>query len=185
MKFNYRLALAALVLALPLLACSSGENLPIVKGNPAELTNYRLGSGDQLTIKVVGAEDISGDYPVSDNGTIGIPLIGEVKAAGETRAQLEKSIADKLAQGYIRNPKVSVSIQKYRPFYIYGEVAKPGEYPYASGMRVLNAIATAGGYTYRANQGYVVVNRHGQGGKGLGSTPIEPDDVIEVPERLF
>ena len=185
MTLNFRMAFAALAVALPLFACSSGSNLPMVSTNTAELSNYRLGAGDQLTIKVVGAEDISGDYPVSDNGTIGIPLIGDVKAAGMTRAQLEKEIADKLAQGYIRNPRVSVAIQKYRPFYIYGEVAKPGEYPYASGMRVLNAIATAGGYTYRANQSYVVVNRHGQGGKALGATPIEPDDVIEVPERLF
>jgi polysaccharide export outer membrane protein len=185
MKLNYRTALAALVVALPLWACSSGSNLPMIPGNAAELQGYRLGPGDQLTIKVVGADDISGDYPVSDNGTVGIPLIGEVKAAGRTRADLEKEITSKLAQGYIKSPKVSVAIQKYRPFYIYGEVAKPGEYPYASGMRVLNAIATAGGYTYRGNQSYVVIQRHGQGGKALGSTPIEPDDVIEVPERLF
>ena len=185
MQSNFRMALAALVLVLPLWACSSGANLPMMGSNTAELTNYRLGPGDLLTIKVVGAEDISGDYPVGDNGTIGIPLIGDVKAAGQTRGQLEKAIADKLGQGYIRNPRVSVAIQKYRPFYIYGEVAKPGEYPYASGMKVLNAIATAGGYTYRANQNYVVVNRHGEGGKALGSTPIEPDDVIQVPERLF
>lgn len=185
MPLNFRMALAALVVALPLCACSSGADLPMMSTNTAELTSYRLGPGDQLTIKVVGADDISGDYPVSDNGTIGIPLIGEVKAAGETRGQLEKEIADKLAQGYVRNPRVSVSVAKYRPFYIYGEVAKPGEYSYASGMKVLNAIATAGGYTYRANQSYVIVNRHGQGGKALGATPIEPDDVIQVPERLF
>jgi polysaccharide biosynthesis/export protein len=185
MQVNFRMALAALALVLPLWACSSDANLPMVTANPAELSNYRLGAGDQLTIKVVGADDISGDYPVSDNGTIGIPLIGDVKAAGRTRGELEKEIADKLAQGYIKNPRVNVAIQKYRPFYIYGEVAKPGEYSYASGMKVLNAIATAGGYTYRANQTYVVVNRHGQGGKALGWTPIEPDDVIEVPERLF
>jgi polysaccharide biosynthesis/export protein len=185
MRVPFRVALAAFAVALPLVACSSGSNLPVLTSNTTELQNYRLGPGDQLTIKVVGAEDISGDYPVSDNGTIGIPLIGDIKAAGQTRTQLEKAIADKLAQGYLRNPRVSVAIAKYRPFYIYGEVAKPGEYPYASGMKVLNAIATAGGYTYRANQSYVVVNRHGQGGKALGATPIEPDDVIEVPERLF
>ncbi len=91
----------------------------------------------------------------------------------------------KLAQGYLKNPKVSVTILAYRPFYIYGEVTKPGEYPYASGMRVMSAVATAGGYTYRANQNYVVVTRHGQERKALPGTPILPDDIIRVPERYF
>lgn len=183
---GFRGLIVALAAALPLLACSSGANLPALPDNPQDATSsYRLGPGDQLSVKVVGAEDLTGDYPVSDSGTISVPLIGEVKAAGLNRPQLEKEIADKLAQGYIRNPRVNVSITKYRPFYIYGEVAKPGEYPYASGMRVLNAIATAGGYTYRATKGYVVVTRHGHEGKALDATPIEPDDVIQVPERLF
>jgi len=179
------MALAALALALPIAACSSGSSLPTLGANTVELSGYTLGPGDQLNIKVVGAEDLTGDYPVTDSGTVSIPLIGDVKAAGLTRVQLEKEISQKLAQGYIRNPRVNVAIAKYRPFYIYGEVAKPGEYPYASGMKVLNAIATAGGFTYRANQTYVIVQRHGEKAKALGATPIEPDDVIEVPERLF
>jgi polysaccharide export outer membrane protein len=186
MRSSVRMALAAVVLALPIASCSSsGGNLPALATNAPTLSGYTLGPGDQLSIKVVGAEDITGDYPVTDSGTVSVPLIGDVKAAGLTRLQLEHEIAQKLAQGYIRNPKVNVAIQKYRPFYIYGEVAKPGEYPYASGMKVLNAIATAGGFTYRANQNYVIVQRHGEKAKGLGGSPIEPDDVIEVPERLF
>lgn len=180
------MALAALALALPIAACSGGGSLPALTSNSQpELSTYTLGPGDQLSIKVVGADDLTGDYPVSDSGTVSFPMIGDVKAAGLTRAQLEKEIAAKLAQGYIRNPQVNVAITKYRPFYIYGEVAKPGEYPYASGMRVVNAIATAGGFTYRANQDYVIVQRHGEKAKAQGGTPIEPDDVIEVPERLF
>jgi polysaccharide biosynthesis/export protein len=185
MPFPLRMALAAALLALPLCACSGGSNLPQLSDNSAALAGYTLGPGDQLSIKVVGAEDLTGDYPVSDNGMVSFPLIGDVKAAGQTRAVLEHEIAQKLAQGYIRNPQVSIAITKYRPFYIYGEVSKPGEYPYASGMRVLNAIATAGGFTYRANQNYVIVQRHGEKARGEGATPIEPDDVIEVPERLF
>jgi len=173
------------VLALPLLSCSSGSNLPALSNNTSGLAGYTLGPGDQLSIKVIGAEDLTGDYPVSDNGTVSFPLIGDVKAAGQTRAVLEHEIAQKLSQGYIRNPQVSIAITKYRPFYIYGEVSKPGGYPYASGMKVLNAVATAGGFTYRANQGYVIVERHGEKAKADGATPIEPDDVIEVPERLF
>lgn len=185
MRVDFRMMVAAAVVALPLAACSTGSDLPVIKADSAELQNYRLGPGDQLTIRVAGSEDISGDYPVGDNGAVSVPLIGDVKASGLTRAQLEKAIADKLAEGYVKNPHVSVVISKYRPFYIYGEVAKPGEYPYASGMKVVNAIATAGGYTYRANENYVVVQRHGQEAKGLNATPIEPDDVIEVPERYF
>lgn len=185
MRIDFRMAVAAVVVALPLFACSTGSNLPLLQTSAAELQNYRLGPGDQLTIRVAGAEDVSGDFTVGDNGSVAMPLIGDVKASGMTRAQLEQEITEKLAQGYIKNPHVAVAVAKYRPFYIYGEVAKPGEYPYASGMRVLNAVATAGGYTYRANQNYVVVSRHGQEAKALGSTPIEPDDVIEVPERYF
>jgi polysaccharide biosynthesis/export protein len=185
MRVDLRTALMALALAFPLAACSSGSNLTPISANPNELSTYTLGPGDQLSIKVVGADDIAGDYPVSDSGTVAVPLIGDVKAQGLTRAELEQEIAHKLAQGYIRDPKVSVAIEKYRPFYIYGEVAKPGEYPYASGMKVLNAIATAGGYTYRANENYVVVQRHGEKGSATGGTPIQPDDVIDVPERLF
>lgn len=186
MSFHFRVLLAALVVGLALAACSSGSDLPMLNQNGAmSNSSYRLGPGDKLSIKVVGADDLTGDYPVADNGVISVPLIGDVKAAGITRSQLEKELTDKLAQGYIRNPRVNVSIMTYRPFYIYGEVAKPGEYPYASGMKVLNAIATAGGYTYRANQNYVVVSRKGQQAKALGATPIEPDDVIQVPERIF
>lgn len=181
-----RFVLAVLVIGLPLAACSSaGSDLPLVPPTPANESSYHLGPGDKLNIKVVGSEDVSGDYTVGDNGTISVPLIGDVKASGLTSDQLAREMAAKLAQGYIKNPRVNVSIMTYRPFYIFGEVAKPGEYPYASGMRVLNAIATAGGYTYRANQNYVVLSRHGKDWKALGTTPIEPDDVIKVPERYF
>jgi polysaccharide export outer membrane protein len=147
--------------------------------------NYRLGAGDKLHVQVLGAEDLTGDYSVGDNGTVSSPLIGDVKAAGLTRSQLEREMERKLAQGYLKNPKVSVTILAYRPFYIFGEVTKPGEYPYATGMRVMSAVATAGGYTYRANENYVVVTRDGQEHKAAPNTPIQPDDVIRVPERYF
>ena len=105
MKLNFRMAFAALALALPLFACSSGSNLPMVSTNTAQLSSYRLGAGDQLSIKVVGSEDISGDYPVSDSGTIGIPLIGDVKAAGKMGGRAQKEIADKLSPGlYPQSP---------------------------------------------------------------------------------
>jgi polysaccharide export outer membrane protein len=181
-----RVLVVMLLASLPLAGCGSeGSSLPSLPTSASTDTQYRLGPGDKLSIKVLGAEDLSGDYTIGDNGTIATPLIGEVKAAGLTRAELEKAIADKLAQGYIKNPRVSVAIATYRPFYIFGEVTKPGEYPYASGMKVLNAIATAGGFTYRAQQGYVVVSRNGQEWRASPSSPLLPDDIVRVPERFF
>lgn len=186
MRSTIRMTIAALAIIVPLAACSSqGANLPSLEAAKTDDANYRLGAGDRLRIQVLGAEDLTGDYIVGDNGAISSPLIGEVKAAGDTRAQLERAMEKKLAQGYLKNPKVSVSIVQYRPFYIYGEVTKPGEYPYASGMRVTSAIATAGGFTYRANQEFVVVTRNGQERKAGPNSPILPDDVIKVPERFF
>ena len=186
MPIAIRNFLAVLALVVPLAACSSqGADLPIVAPSKADDANYRLGSGDKLHIAVVGAEDLTGDYSVGDNGTIGLALIGDVKAAGVTRAQLERDLEKKLGEGYLKNPKVSVAVINYRPFYIYGEVKTPGTYPFASGMRVVSAVATAGGYTYRANESYVVISRHGVDRKALPDTAIEPDDVIKVPKRYF
>ncbi len=186
MRSLIRAALAAAAIILALAACSSqGSDLPLLEPATSDDTNYRLGPGDKLHVQVLGSEDLTGDYVVGDNGAIGSPLIGDVRAAGLTRAQLEREIEKRLAEGYLKNPKVSVTILAYRPFYIYGEVAKPGEYPFANGMRVTSAVATAGGYTYRANESYVVVTRNGQQRKALPNTPIQPDDIIRVPERYF
>jgi polysaccharide biosynthesis/export protein len=186
MPSTLRMILAGLAIMLPLAACSSaGSNLPPLEAAKTDDTNYRLGAGDKIHVVVAGADDLTGDYTVGDNGAISLPLVGDVKAGGLTRAQAEREIVKKLAEGYVKNPNVSVSILGYRPFYIYGEVAKPGEYPYASGMRVMSAVATAGGYTYRANETFVVVTRNGQERRAAPNTPIQPDDVIKVPERFF
>lgn len=165
-------------------ACSSG-GLPELSSAPPTAP-YRLGPGDQLDIKVLGADELRGPYVVQDDGTISMLLIGKVPAAGLTVDQLDKEIADKLTAGrYISHPQVGVSVMAYRPFYILGEVARPGAYPYASGMRVLSAVAAAQGYTYRANQDYAVITRGGNEAKGIELTPIQPDDIIRVPERYF
>jgi polysaccharide biosynthesis/export protein len=178
--------LAVLAIILPLAACSSqGSGLPLLEAAKSDESSYRLGPGDKLHIQVLGAEDLTGDYVVGDNGTVSSPLVGDVKAAGLTRAQLERAMEQKLAQGYLKNPRVSVTILTYRPVFILGEVTKPGEYPYENGMKVTTAVATAGGYTYRANQSYVVVTRNGEERKALPNTPLQPDDVVRVPERFF
>ena len=186
MRSTIRTVFSALALIGLLAACSSeGSGLPALEAAKTDDTNYRLGPGDKLHIQVLGAEDLTGDYAVADNGTINSPLIGDVKAAGLTRSQLEREMERKLADGFIKRPHVSVSVLTYRPFYIYGEVSKPGEYPYASGMRVLSAVAAAQGYTYRANQDFVIVTRNGEDNRADVFSSIQPDDIIRVPERYF
>jgi polysaccharide export outer membrane protein len=181
-----RAALAAVTILLPLVGCSSpGSDLPPVP--PAQsLSSYRLGSGDELDIKVLGATELNGRYIVQDDGTIRLLMIGKVPARGQTSEMLAENIAELLRSGrYITKPFVSVSVVLYRPFYILGEVVKPGAYAYASGMRVLSAVADAQGYTYRANQNFVVITRNGKDGRADVLSSIQPDDIIRVPERYF
>lgn len=186
MSGRFRLMLATLAVALlTLFGCTEGANLPPLQTSQNEELNYHLGPGDDLDIKVLGAENLSGAYTVADNGTISFPLIGNVKAAGLTRAQVERELAQQLRDGYVRDPRVSVSVTKYRPFYIYGEVTKPGKYDYAPGMNVFGAVSVANGFTARANTSFVVISRDGKDRKAVGKTPVLPDDIIKVPERYF
>ena len=172
------------MMVLPLVGCGSqGSSLPLLEGAGSGVIDYRLGPGDKLHVQVFGADDLSGDYFVGDNGTISSSLIGEIQAAGLTRAELERSLEQKLAQGIVKNPKVTISLLTYRPFYIYGEVTKPGAFPFASGMQVASAIATAGGFTYRAEEDYVLITRKDRQYRALLTTPIQPDDIIRIPER--
>ena len=113
-------------------------------------------------------------------------LIGDVPAAGRTPDQVQAEIENRLKAGrYLTQPHASVAVINYRPFYILGEVASPGGYPYVSGMKVLSAVAAAHGYTYRANEDYVIITRNGQEHKASSLTSIQPDDIIRVPERYF
>ena len=147
---------------------------------------YHLGAGDRVEIRVLGADELAGQYSVQDDGTIRMLMIGEVAAAGFTPEQLERKIEEKLKAGrYITQPHASVAVLTYRPFYILGEVSSPGGYPYASGMRVLSAVAAAHGYTYRANQNYVIITRNGEDKRADLFSAIKPDDIIRVPERYF
>lgn len=176
---------AAAFVALALNGCSNGSNLPPLPQADNSETAYHLGAGDKLRVTVFGAEDLSGDFSVADNGMLSFPLIGDVKAAGLTPGQLAHSLRAKLANGFMRDPKVSIQVTTYRPFYIFGEVTRPGEYPYAAGMSVLNAVALGGGYSYRANQDYVVVTRDHKEYRGAPDSRILAGDIIRVPERYF
>jgi protein involved in polysaccharide export with SLBB domain len=173
---HLRIIWAVLTAAVPLAGCS---NLPAISGNRSP---YRLGAGDELGIRVLGANELSGRYLVQADGTIEMLLIGAVPAAGLTPNQLENTIDRKLVAGqYLKQPQVSVVILEYRPYFILGEVVGQGAYPYVSGSKVLTAAAAAGGYTRRANQNYVIITRNGEDYKGDPTTPIQPGDIIRVP----
>lgn len=170
-----------------------------VPGNPtkaqaaqaqAELANsYTLGPGDRVRVTVFGHEDMSGEFEVDGSGIISPPLVRDIKAEGMTVRQVEKVIAERLSPDYLKNPNVSVEVMNYRPFYIFGEVNAPGSYPYVNGMTVVNAVAMAGGYTYRARTGSARVTRATDKSRTPEivdrDTPVLPGDVIEVPERYF
>jgi polysaccharide export outer membrane protein len=150
---------------------------------------YRIGSGDRLTIRVLGQTDLTNDYIVDGAGNISLPLINTVKVGGLTAPEAERLIAARLREGYLRAPSVSVQVTNLRPFYILGEVNQAGSYPYQSGMTVQNAIAIAEGYSARANQGDVLLTR--KSGEGTMSsrvpvtTQIYPGDIIYIRERWF
>jgi protein involved in polysaccharide export with SLBB domain len=152
--------------------------------------DYLLGAGDRVRVTVFGEQELSGEFLVSSRGAVAMPLIGEVQAGGTTLDAFTKTVEEKLVESdMVRTPKVSTDIIAYRPFYILGEVATPGQYPYAIGMTVTKAVATAGGFTYRANTGTVFVTREGntreQSLPVTASTWIGPGDTIRVAERTF
>ena len=136
-----------------------------------------------------GQEDLSGEFKVGSNGEISLPLIGKVAALGRTLQELELAVIDKLKPDYLRNPQVSIDVLNYRPFYIIGEVKSPGSYPYVGGMRVVNAVAMAGGFTYRARENKLLITRaenpEGEPEIAEQNTLVLPGDVIKVPERFF
>ena len=151
--------------------------------------NYILGPNDRIRLKVYGESDITGEYEINNTGQVSIPLAGHIKAAGSTTRQLEKAIASALAKGIVRDPRVNVEVAQYRPYYILGEVKKSGEYPYRVGLTVLDAVASAGGFTYRANENKVLLRRSGAGAEETypldAPVPVYPGDNIRIPERYF
>lgn len=150
---------------------------------------YQLGSGDQIKVTVYGEEDLSGEFLLDGTGTIAMPLIGPVTIAGQDVQQSETLIVEKLADGFLINPRVSIEVLNYRPFYIIGEVKEPGSYPYVSGMTVLNAVALASGFTYRASENKIEVTRKVDGEEQKFrisvTASVLPGDILRVPERFF
>jgi polysaccharide export outer membrane protein len=149
----------------------------------------KLQPGDKIKVDVFGEDRLSGEYQINQSGHISLPLAGTLKAQGLTQTELEQALAAKFRGQYLRNPKVTVTIATLRPYYIMGEVNKPGEFPYQAGLNVLTALAIAGGPTYRASRSTVQIQRRGETSMReypiSPSVPILPGDVVQVPERYF
>ena len=181
------LVLAAMLVA-ALSGCATYQPAPKVF-HEATIQPYRLDSGDRLRITVFEQQSLSNTYTVDQAGYIAFPLVGQVAARGATVSQLEGVIAQKLKQGYLRDPDVTIEIDRYRSIFVMGEVGQPGQYSYVPGMTVLNAIAVAGGFSTRANQRDVDVTRKINGNILTGRVPITDPilagDTIYVRERLF
>lgn len=196
MMKNLHAFLVAIVLAAFVAGCDSapsigpgaGVDSPIA--GPGVAGGIRLQAGDKLKITVFGEDKLSGEYEIDPGGAVSLPLAGTVQAAGLTKPELEQLLSKKFSsEKYLRNAKVTVDVANFRPFYVLGEVQKPGEYPYKSGLNVMSAIAIAGGSTYRAARSKVMIQRSGDQTLHeypLSPTiPVYPGDLLTVPERYF
>jgi polysaccharide biosynthesis/export protein len=175
---------------LGLSACSHHRNFAHSEIFAASLHEpYTLANGDRLRVIVFGQDALSNTYAVDSVGHISMPLIGSVAAKGQTTKGLEQQIAGKLRGGFLREPKVSVEVEQYRPFFILGEVTTSGQYPFVNGMTVQTAVAIAGGFQPRADRYVAEVTRSINGevvsGKVPLDTPVRPGDTITIRERFF
>jgi polysaccharide export outer membrane protein len=160
---------------------------------PDRAKTYRLGAGDKVRVLIYGATDYtsgaSNEFAVNGDGVVSLPLVGDVPAAGRTESELQGEIVARLKDGYYQDPKVSLEIITYRPFYILGEVSRPGAYAYTTGLTFYAAVATAGGFTYRANKNKVYIKRLGESEERkvpiTPTTEVGAGDTIRVGERIF
>jgi len=169
--------------------CVGPEDLPALEQDSPNPEGYYLDTGDQLRVTVFNEQQLTGEYWVGANGTISMPLIGEVSVRNQTTGELEQTLTQRLEKDMLVSPSVSVQVQAYRPFFILGEVRNPGQYPCPYETTVLSAVATAGGFTYRARTDYVSITRR------IGpqlverradrTSVIKPGDVIYIYERYF
>ena len=190
-RFSSRLLIAVVIGASTPVGAEINTDQAQITQVPENYENeqYKVGSGDLLKITIFNQEELSGEYSINGTGQIALPLIGDINTKDLTVKQVEQGIANKLKPDYLLNPRVNVQVLNYRPFYILGEVKEPQSYPYVDGMTYLNAVAIAGGFTYRAKEDHVMVVRM----KDPKKTQIRlnmdervmPGDVIHIEERFF
>lgn len=173
-------------------ACTSTMPPPLSAAEMASSQSYKLASGDKVRVVVYNEPNLTNEFSISSVGDIAFPLVGSISADGQTPQELSAAIAKALTDGgYQLDPKVSVEVLKYRPYYILGEVARPGQYEYVSGLTFEQAIAAAGGFSYRASSNRVVVRRGANSPErsvqltGERSIEVMPGDTIRVLERRF
>lgn len=176
-------------------ACSEKGDGPILSSGDryitaaAGVTDYRLGIGDKIKVTVYNEPSLTGEFWVNPDGSISLPLIGTIHAVGKPVAQVATEARVRLADGYLRDPKVAAEVIVFRPFYILGEVSAPGQYPYANGLTALNAVAIAKGFTPRAAQDVIRIRGQGERAEvNYRLTPeliVLPGDTIHVGERFF
>jgi polysaccharide export outer membrane protein len=161
----------------------------VVSATRSPDSDYKLGPSDKVRVTVYGEEDLSGAFQIDGAGYVRLPLIGQVQAAGYSVFQLESLVENALDDGYLRNARVNIEVTEYRPFYIIGEVSKPGQYPYVSNMSMVDAVALAGGYTSKAVESAVYVRHESETQEHRvvidQLTKLRPGDVVRVPETAF
>ena len=174
-----------------LVACAGDGGNPLQPGSQdpqSSAEDYRLGAEDKVKVTVFGEPDLSGEFLVDSSGVLSAPFLGQIQVKGMTLREFEAAYAGKLRDAQIlRDPRVSAEVISFRPIYVLGEVKKPGQYAYVSGMTVQKAVALAEGYTYRASEGTVEITRGGRKFT-LDVTPqtkVLPGDEIRIPERFF
>jgi protein involved in polysaccharide export with SLBB domain len=150
--------------------------------------DYKLGTGDKIKVTVFGEEDASGEYEVDASGAISARLLGRLQVRGMTVSEVENMLIEQFSgRGYLKHPRVAIELINLRPFFILGEVEKRGSYPYVNGLTVAQAVAIAGGYTYRASRKSITIQRVGAPHEvpAQENDQVFPGDIIRVPERFF
>ncbi|MGN6375856.1 MAG: polysaccharide biosynthesis/export family protein [Sphingomonas sp.] len=178
-------AVIAAALALTVAGCATD---PLPAGPAPQATAYTLGAGDKVRITTFGFENLSGEFTVGADNAVELPLVGSIPVKGLTPSELQARIASTLEERKIVvNPRVSAEVIEYRPYYILGEVSKPGQYPFTNGLTVLKAVATAQGFTYRANERTIFITRDDTNQEMMvpltPSTPVRPGDTVRIAER--
>lgn len=183
---------AAAALAVGVAACANGP----VAGSPDAVRqareaaqNYRLAPGDKVHIAVFNEDNLSGDFIVAPDGKVAMPLAGGIQAAGLTLPQFQQAVTTRLKDGVVQEPNVTVTANELRPYYILGEVNKPGRYSYTPDLTVMNAVATAEGFTYRADMGTVYVRHASDPSEReeplTATAAVLPGDTIRISQRYF